>query len=158
MTAMHVFINEGTIVLRDFVENVFENKNRGEKLEDFMKANNILDSTILKKKKKLIKKDIFELMPNNLEDKMALFDMHRFRKIDDLIGLTDGTRSLLLVARSKSFRNQIDYLWRKVYDDMMMFCEKHEAFVGAEKTAESNTSVVIKNILPFTNMVMLQLK
>ena len=136
---MHVFINEGTIVLRDFVENVFENKNRGEKLKDFMKANNILDSTILKKKKKLIKKDILEQMPNELKEKKALYDMHRYRKIDDLIGLTDDTRSLLLVARSKSFRNQIDYLWRKVYDDMMKLCEKHEASVGAEKVITFNS-------------------
>ena len=136
---MHVFINEGTIVLRDFVENVFENKNRGEKLEDFMKANNILDSTILKKKKKLIKKDILEQMPNELKEKKALYDMHRYRKIDDLIGLTDDTRSLLLVARSKSFRNQIDYLWKKVYDDMMKFCEKHEASVRAEKVITFNS-------------------
>jgi ABC-type Fe3+/spermidine/putrescine transport system ATPase subunit len=136
---MHVFINEGTIVLRDFVENVFENKNRGEKLEDFMKANNILDSTILKKKKKLIKKDILEQMPNELKEKKALYDMHRYRKIDDLIGLTDDTRSLLLVARSKSFRNQIDYLWKKVYDDMMKLCEKHEASVGAEKVITFNS-------------------
>ena len=111
---MQVFINEGTIVLRDFVENVFENKNRGEILKDFMKANNILDSTILKKKKKLIKKDILEPLANELKEKKALYDMHRSRKIDDLIGLTDDTRSLLLVARSKSFRNQIDYIWKKV--------------------------------------------
>ncbi len=150
MSAMHVFINEGTIVLRDFVENVFENKNRGEKLKDFMKANNILDSIILKKKKKLIKKDIFEQMPNELKDKMALYDMHRYRKIDDLIGLTDDTRSLLLVARSITFRNQIDYLWRKVFNDMMKLCEKHEASVGAEKAAKSTSVVVIKTILPFT--------
>ena len=136
---MHVFINEGTIVLRHFVENVYENKNCGEKLKNFMKANNILDSTILKKKKKLIKKDILEQMPNELKEKKALYDMHRYRKIDDLIGLTDDTRSLLLVARSKSFRNQIDYLWKKVYDDMMKFCEKHEASVRAEKVITFNS-------------------
>ena len=48
---MHVFVNEGETILKEFVVNVSENIVHSKNLISFMKSNNILNSKILKKKR-----------------------------------------------------------------------------------------------------------
>ena len=135
---MHVFVNDGETILKEFVFNVSENIVHSKNLISFMKSNNILNSKILKKKRDLIKKDILEQLPIALQEKVALLKKYKNLKVN-MIDISEETRNLLLEARKKSFYDQIEYLWKKVFNDMMKLCEKHEASVGAEKVITFNS-------------------
>ena len=136
---MHVFVNEGETILKEFVFNVSENIVYSKNLISFMKSNNILNSKILKKKRHLIKNDILEQLPIALQEKVSLLKKYKSLKINMIDNISDETRNLLLEARKKSFYDQIEYLWKKVFNDMMKLCEKHEASVGAEKVITFNS-------------------
>ena len=136
---MHVFVNEGETILKEFVFNVSENIVYSKNLISFMKSNNILNSKILKMKRHLIKKDIMEQLPIALQEKVSLLKKYKNLKVNMIDNISDETRNSLIEARKRSSIDQIEYLWKKVFNDMMKLCEKHEASVGAEKVITFNS-------------------
>ena len=136
---MHVFVNEGETILKEFVVNVSENIVHSKNLISFMKSNNILNSKILKMKRHLIKKDIMEQLPIALQEKVSLLKKYKNLKVNMIDNISDETRNSLIEARKRSSIDQIEYLWKKVFNDMMKLCEKHEASVGAEKVITFNS-------------------
>ena len=136
---MHVFVNEGETILKEFVFNVSENIVYSKNLISFMKSNNILNSKILKKKRHLIKNDILEQLPIALQEKVSLLKKYKNLKVNMIDNISDETRNSLIEARKRSSIDQIEYLWKKVFNDMMKLCEKHEASVGAEKVITFNS-------------------
>ena len=110
---MHVFVNEGETILKEFVVNVSENIVHSKNLISFMKSNNILNSKILKKKRDLIKKDILEQLPIALQEKVALLKKYKNLKLNMIDNISDETRNSLIEARKRSSIDQIEYLWKK---------------------------------------------
>lgn len=144
---MRLFINEGIIVLRDFVQNIFLNEQCGTKLIDFMKSIDFYESKSLLKKKKMVLKDILEVFPDEFQIKISLLDKYKGKQIIKL-DISNEDRQLLIQARSKSFTNQVNYLLTKVYDGMVLLCEKLEA-ENKNMKPETSISVATKKVTHF---------
>lgn len=144
---MRLFINEGIIVLRDFVQNIFLNEQCGTKLIDFMKSIDFYESKSLLKKKKMVLKDILEVFPDEFQIKISLLDKYKGKQIIKL-DISNEDRQLLIQARSKSFTNQVNYLLTKVYDGMVLLCEKLEA-ENKNMKPETIISVVTEKVTHF---------